>query len=78
MKASVAALTEEMAAQSIAYHTRGTADSDKFCCYPWLVCHDSNALLAQAHPHDDDTVLTRNYTPPFCWLGLATSMGEGL
>ena len=24
------------------------------------------------------TVLTRNYAPPFCWLGLATSMGGGL
>ena len=23
------------------------------------------------------TELTRNYAPPFCWLGLATSMGEG-
>ena len=46
-------LTEEMAAQSIDYHTHGTADGDKFCCYPRLVCHDSNALLAQAHSHDD-------------------------
>ena len=24
-----------------------------------------------------NTVLTRNYAPPFCWLGLATSMGGG-
>jgi len=24
------------------------------------------------------TVLTRTYAPPFCWLGLATSMGGGL
>ena len=23
----------------------------------------------------DCTILTRNYAPPFCWLGLATSMG---
>ena len=23
------------------------------------------------------TILTRNYAPPFCWLGLATSMGGG-
>ena len=53
MKASVASLTEEMAAQSIAYHAHGTADGDKVCCYPWLVCHDSNALLDQAHLHDD-------------------------
>ena len=29
-----------MAARSIAYHAHGTADSDKFCCYPWFVCHD--------------------------------------
>ena len=36
--ASVASLTEEIAAWSIAYHTHGTADGDK--CYPWLVCHD--------------------------------------
>ena len=25
--------------------------------------------------HSRDTVLTRNYAPPFCWSGLATSMG---
>ena len=25
--------------------------------------------------HIPNTVLTRNYAPPFCWLGLATSMG---
>ena len=24
------------------------------------------------------TVLTQSYAPPFCWLGLATSMGGGL
>jgi len=43
--ALVASLTEEMAAGNIAYHAHGTADSNKFCCYPWLVCHDiSNAL----------------------------------
>ena len=38
--ALVASLTEEMAARSFAYHAHGTADGDKFCCYPWLVCHD--------------------------------------
>ena len=38
--ASVASLTKEMAARSIAYYAQGTADGDKFCCYPWLVCHD--------------------------------------
>ena len=50
----VASLTEEMAARSIAYHAHGTADGDKYCCYPWLVCHDIKSamhpLLAQAHP----------------------------
>ena len=50
----VASSTEEMAAQSIAYHAHGTADGDKYCCYPWLVCHDIKSamhpLLAQAHP----------------------------
>ena len=49
----VASLTEEMAAQSIAYHAHGTADG-KYCCYPWLVCHDIKSamhpLLAQACP----------------------------
>ena len=43
-----------MAAQSIAYHAHGTADGDKYCCYPWLVCHDiksvMHSLLAQARP----------------------------
>ena len=34
--ASVASLTEEIAARSIAYHAHGTADGDKFCCYPCL------------------------------------------
>ena len=24
---------------------------------------------------NESTVLTRTYAPPFCWLGLATSMG---
>jgi len=38
--AIVASLTEEMATWSVAYHTHWTADGDKFCCYPWLVCHD--------------------------------------
>ena len=43
--ALVASLTEEMAARSIAYHAHGTADSDKFCCYPWLVCHDITSAM---------------------------------
>ena len=34
-----------MAARSIAYHAHGTADGDKFCCYPWLVCHDINSAM---------------------------------
>ena len=38
--AVVASLTREMAAQSFAYRVHGIADSDKFCCYPWFVCHD--------------------------------------
>ena len=50
----VASSTEEMTAQSIAYHAHGTADGDKYCCYPWLVCHDIKSamhpLLAQARP----------------------------
>ena len=29
-----------MAARSFTYHAHGTADGDKFCCYPWLVYHD--------------------------------------
>jgi len=29
----VVSLTEEMAARSIAYHSNGTADGDKFCCH---------------------------------------------
>ena len=41
----VASLTEEMTAQSIAYHAHGTADSDKSCCYPWLVCHDIKSAM---------------------------------
>jgi len=28
----VASSTEEMAAQSIAYHAHGTPDGDKYCC----------------------------------------------
>ena len=36
------------------YHAHGTADGDKYCCYPWLVCHDIKSamhpLLAQARP----------------------------
>ena len=47
------ALYEEMAARSIAY-AHGIADGDKYCCYPWLVCHDIKSamhpLLAQARP----------------------------
>ena len=50
----VASSTEEMAARSIAYHAHGTPDGDKYCCYPWLVCHDIKSamhpLLAQARP----------------------------
>ena len=34
-----------MAARSFAYHAHGTADSDKFCCYPWLVCHDIKSAM---------------------------------
>ena len=43
--ALVASLTKEMTAQSIAYHAHGTADSDKSCCYPWLVCHDIKSAM---------------------------------
>ena len=50
----VASSTEEMAVRSIAYHAHGTPDGNKYCCYPWLVCHDiksaMNPLLAQARP----------------------------
>ena len=49
----VASSTEEMAARSIAYHAHGTPDGNKYCCYPWLVCHVKSAmhpLLAQARP----------------------------
>ena len=50
----VASSTEEMAARSVAYHAHGTPDGDKYCCYPWLVCHDIKSamhpLLAQARP----------------------------
>ena len=41
----VASLTEEMTAQSIAYHTHGTAEGGKSCCYPWLVCHDIKSAM---------------------------------
>ena len=54
--ALVASLTEEMATQSFAYHAHGTADGDKFCCYPWLVCHDIKSAMhcsLRPHPHDD-------------------------
>ena len=43
--AIVASLTEEMAAQSIAYHTHGTADGVECCCCPWLVWHDINSAM---------------------------------
>ena len=46
--ALVASLTEEMATQGFAYHTHGAADSDKFCCYPWLVSHDIKSAM---HAH---------------------------
>ena len=52
--ALVASLTEEMAARSFAYHAHGTADSDKFCCCPWLVCHDIKSDCSlRLPPHDD-------------------------
>ena len=54
--ALVASLTEEMAARSIAYHAHGTVDGDKFCCYPWLVCHDISSAMhcsLRLAPHDD-------------------------
>ena len=55
--ALVASLTEEMAAQSIAYHAHGTADGDKFCCYPWLVCYDINqqCIARSGSPPDDNS-----------------------
>ena len=34
-----------MAARSFAYHAHGTANGDKFCCYPWLVCHDIKSAM---------------------------------
>ena len=43
--ALVASLTEEMTAQSIAYHAHGTADGDKSCCYSWLVCQDIKSVM---------------------------------
>jgi len=43
--ALVASLTQEIAAWSFAYHAHGTADSDKFCYYPWLVCHDIKSAM---------------------------------
>jgi len=56
--ASVALLTKEMAARSIAYHTHGTdrrngctkyclprSWNSKFCFYPWLVCHDIKSAI---------------------------------
>ena len=43
--ALVASLTEEMAAQSFAYHAYETADGEKFCCYPWLVCYDIKSAM---------------------------------
>jgi len=42
--ALVASLTEEMAAWNFAYHAHGTADDDKFCCYPWHVPWHKSAV----------------------------------
>ena len=49
----VASLTGEMAARSFAYYVHGTADSDKSCCYPWLVCHDKTMHARSGSPPDD-------------------------
>ena len=43
--ALVASLTEKISARSFAYHAHGTADGDKFCCYPWLECHDVKSAM---------------------------------
>ena len=51
--ATVASLTDEMAARSIAYHAHGTADGDKFCCYPRLVCHDIKSAMLCSLRLDD-------------------------
>ena len=52
--AVVASLTSKITAQSFAYRGRGTAESDKSCCYPWFVCHDKtlnqHCMLAQGFP----------------------------
>ena len=50
---AVVSSTEEMAAQSFAYHVHGTADSDKSCCYPWFVCHDKTIHACSGSPPDD-------------------------
>ena len=42
--ASVASWTEEMAAQSFAYHAYDTEDCGRRC-YPWLVCHDIKSAM---------------------------------
>ena len=49
----VASLSGEMAAQSFAYRTHGTADSDKSCCYQWTgLCAmtKQQCMLARAPP----------------------------
>ena len=49
--AVVASISGEMAARSFAYHTHGTVDSDKSCCYPWFVCYDNtNHLTSWGEP----------------------------
>ena len=51
--ASVASLTEEMAAQSIAYHAHGTANSAVNIHGLCVMTLNQHAMLAQARPHDD-------------------------
>ena len=55
--AIVTSLTGEMAVRSFGYHTHGTADSDKSCCYAWFVCHDKTlnqqCLACSGSPPDD-------------------------
>ena len=55
--AIVTSLTGEMAVQRFGYHTHGTADSDKSCCYAWFVCHDKTlnqqCLACSGSPPDD-------------------------
>ena len=40
------AVVSSLAARSFAYHVHGSADSDKFFCYPWFVCHDKTLMHA--------------------------------